>query len=372
MELQDESFEFMKRSSLESLEAWLQTTGISLTQVNGQRKYGGPPPDYTGKPPIFGCEVFISRFPRDVYEDKLLPLFQQVGVLYEFRLMMNFSGQNRGFAYAKYTTPEAADAAVLLLNNYPLTKEYQISVVKSTEKRHLNLIDLPCNMEEKQLLCFLKSISPGVEKLYLNVGSRDKLKMTAVVEYKSHYAASMAKKVLSEGFLKRFDFPVVVKWKRQNIQTEVSKDSSDLANNGTTSQPKLKKKLARLPPNVINCLENKLCPTLPSECPKSEYMQNERAQVPLRQILKPIGIDPVAYLRDLCFACNMKAPLYCTKLQFISPDGYQYFTYQVSIPGLLFPFTGTVAILPGSLATVEKEVQAAAASFILRELGIYK
>ncbi|XP_028668368.1 dead end protein 1 [Erpetoichthys calabaricus] len=366
---EDERFEFLNRSSLESLEFWLQTTGISLTQVNGQRKYGGPPPGYTGKPPIFGCEVFVSRFPRDVYEDKLLPLFQQVGILYEFRLMMNFSGQNRGFAYAKYTTPEAADAAVLLLNNYPLTKEYQISVVKSTEKRHLKLIDLPCNMEEKKLLNFLRSISPGVEKLYLNVAPQDNLKKTAVVEYVSHYAASMAKRVLSEGFLKRFDITIFVKWKRQNIQTEVSKDSSDLAKNETTSRPKLKKKL---PPHVINCLENKLCPSLPSECPGSASTKNEPDQVALHQNPKPIGIDPVACLRELCFACNMKAPLYCTKLQFISPDGYQYFMFQVSIPGLLFPFTGTVAVLPGSLATVQKEVQAAAATFILGELGRHK
>ena len=27
-----------------ALEAWVRETGIRLVQVNGQRKYGGPPP----------------------------------------------------------------------------------------------------------------------------------------------------------------------------------------------------------------------------------------------------------------------------------------------------------------------------------------
>lgn len=38
-----------------ALEAWVRETGIRLVQVNGQRKYGGPPP---------GMVVLALRLPR--------------------------------------------------------------------------------------------------------------------------------------------------------------------------------------------------------------------------------------------------------------------------------------------------------------------
>ncbi|KFQ61917.1 Dead end protein 1, partial [Pelecanus crispus] len=75
-----------------ALLAWAKETGINLVQINGQRRYGAPPPGWVGDPPPAGTEVFIGKL-----------LFQSVGKLYEFRLMMTFSGLNRGFAYAKYS-----------------------------------------------------------------------------------------------------------------------------------------------------------------------------------------------------------------------------------------------------------------------------
>uniref|UniRef100_A0A671LCL6 RRM domain-containing protein n=1 Tax=Sinocyclocheilus anshuiensis TaxID=1608454 RepID=A0A671LCL6_9TELE len=112
---------------------------ITLTQVNGQRKYGGPPPDGRAQRER-GCafrKVFISQIPRDIYEDRLIPLFQSIGTIYEFRLMMNFSGQNRGFAYAKYGDPVTASAAVMTLHHYRLPEGGCLTVRKSTEKRQL-------------------------------------------------------------------------------------------------------------------------------------------------------------------------------------------------------------------------------------------
>lgn len=45
---------------------------------NGQRKYGGPPPDWNGPPPERGCEIFIGKLPRDLFEDELIPLCEKV------------------------------------------------------------------------------------------------------------------------------------------------------------------------------------------------------------------------------------------------------------------------------------------------------
>lgn len=59
--------------------------------------------DWEGPPPPRGCEVFVGKIPRDMYEDELVPLFEKAGRLYEFRLMMEFSGENRGYAFVTYT-----------------------------------------------------------------------------------------------------------------------------------------------------------------------------------------------------------------------------------------------------------------------------
>ncbi|MBZ3872418.1 Epidermal growth factor receptor substrate 15-like 1 [Sciurus carolinensis] len=94
-----------------TLRAWGGATGIRRVQVNRQRKDGGATPRLGGKPDPAGSEVFIGRLPQDVYEHQLIPLFQRVG-LQEFRLMMTFSGLNRGFAYASYSSRHRAQAAI--------------------------------------------------------------------------------------------------------------------------------------------------------------------------------------------------------------------------------------------------------------------
>ena len=52
--------------------------GYNVTQRNGQRIYGGPPPNWKGPAPDKGSEVFVGKVPRDMYEWELVPLFETV------------------------------------------------------------------------------------------------------------------------------------------------------------------------------------------------------------------------------------------------------------------------------------------------------
>lgn len=134
-----------------------------------------------------------------MYEDQLIPLFQSVAPLYEFRLMMNFSGQNRGFAYAKYGDTASAAAAIRALNMYPLLSGVRLTVKRSTEKRQLILSDLPPTVDRSELLTVLRQITDGVEGVTMKTTGPKEKDVTALVHYSSHYAASMAKKVLVQG-----------------------------------------------------------------------------------------------------------------------------------------------------------------------------
>ena len=55
-----------------------------------------------------------------MYEDELVPVFERAGKIYEFRLTMEFSGENRGYAFVMYTTKEEAQLAIRILNNYEI------------------------------------------------------------------------------------------------------------------------------------------------------------------------------------------------------------------------------------------------------------
>ena len=89
---------FISRSK-SPLQQLMERTGCGIVQVNGQRHYG-PPSNWTGPPPSRGSEVFVGKIPRDCFEDELVPIFERVGYIYEMRLMMEYTGQNRGKLYS--------------------------------------------------------------------------------------------------------------------------------------------------------------------------------------------------------------------------------------------------------------------------------
>ena len=71
----------------------LARTGYSHEVSSTLRKYGGPPPNWTGPKPGPGTEVFLGRLPQDVYEDDLIPVFETVGKIYELRVIVDNEGK---------------------------------------------------------------------------------------------------------------------------------------------------------------------------------------------------------------------------------------------------------------------------------------
>lgn len=66
--------------------------------------------------------------------------------------MMNFSGQNRGFAYAKYGSPIIAANAIRLLHGHVIEPGGTLCVRHSTEKRQLCIGGLPGTTRRADLL----------------------------------------------------------------------------------------------------------------------------------------------------------------------------------------------------------------------------
>merc|ERR1712110_27154 len=193
----------------------LNRTGYKLDVTTGQRKYGGPPPNWEGDPPASGCEVFCGKIPRDMYESELIPLFEKCGKIWDLRLMMDpMTGLNRGYAFVTFTTREAAHEAVCQLNDYELRKRKRIGVTISFNNHRLFVGNIPKNRERDELLEEFSKHAPGLREVIIYSSPDDKKKNRGFcfLEYESHKAASLAKRRLETGRVKVWSCDIIVDW----------------------------------------------------------------------------------------------------------------------------------------------------------------
>nr|XP_032800251.1 probable RNA-binding protein 46 [Petromyzon marinus] len=172
-------------------------TGYNIVQESRQRKFG-PPPDWQGPPPARGCEVFLGRIPRDLYEDELVPVLETVGKLYQLRLMMEHGGETRGYAFATYATLAQATDAVKKLNKLEIRPGRRIGVCISVDNRRLFIGGLPKDKKRVEVMMAMSGATEGVVDVKMSVCRWDKTlnRGYAFIEYGSHHAAAMARKKL--------------------------------------------------------------------------------------------------------------------------------------------------------------------------------
>ncbi|KAH0999380.1 hypothetical protein HUJ05_012129 [Dendroctonus ponderosae] len=131
----------------------LDRTGYTLDVTTGQRKYGGPPPGWDGNTPGSGCEVFCGKIPKDLYEDELIPLFEQCGTIWDLRLMMDpMTGTNRGYAFVTFTTRDAAHVAVQKLDNYEIKPGKTLKINISVPNLRLFVGNIPKSKGKEEIL----------------------------------------------------------------------------------------------------------------------------------------------------------------------------------------------------------------------------
>ncbi|NWH86127.1 DND1 protein, partial [Aegithalos caudatus] len=298
-----------------ALLAWERKTGIRLVQINGQRFYGGPPPGWEGSPPPANAEVYIARLPQDIYEDTLIPLFGSVGKLYEFRLMMTFSGLNRGFAYARYASLQDAQRAIATFHRFPLRPGCAIVVCWSTQKRELVMDGLPASVSRRELQAGLQMVTEGICSVTLHASPCQGQAKLAVLKYRSHKDAALAKKALMEGNLRLGNEGMRVDW----------------------LDPQVKKKL-------------QLCEEEPSP---SWVQRNESLAVPRPVLLSLQNV--LEGLEVMRWKHHLRTPLFITRCVHVNPNGWQKFWYQVVIPGYHMPISGFTWVPPDRLGQSKQE-----------------
>ncbi|CAL1548618.1 unnamed protein product [Lymnaea stagnalis] len=205
-----------------ALLALIKQTGYSIVQENGQRKFGGPPPGWEGAPPSRGCEIFIGKIPRDLYEDELVPVFLKIGKIWEFRLMMDFSGTNRGFGFCTYCSKSDAKKAVKELNNFEIRKGRYLGVCSSVDNCRLFVGGIPKTKQKEEILSEMSKVTDGVVDVIVYPSAVDKAKNRgfAFVEYESHRSAAMARRKLIPGRVQLWGHTIAVDWAEPEPETD--------------------------------------------------------------------------------------------------------------------------------------------------------
>ncbi|CAG7834618.1 unnamed protein product [Allacma fusca] len=197
------------------IKAILERTGYSLDVTTGQRKYGGPPPNWDGLPPGNGCEVFCGKIPKDMYEDELIPLFEKCGTIWDLRLMMDpMTGLNRGYAFVTFNNREGAQEAVRQLNDYEIRKGKKIGVTISYNNHRLFVGNIPKNRDRDELFEEFSKHAPGLTEviIYSSPDDRKKNRGFCFLEYESHKSASLAKRRLGTSRVKVWGCDIIVDW----------------------------------------------------------------------------------------------------------------------------------------------------------------
>jgi len=196
-----------------NLLALIDYTGWPMVQNNGQRKFG-PPQNWKGPPPGRGCEVFVGRIPRDMFEHDLFPILERAGRLYQIRLMMDFSGTNRGYGFVQYASREEAERAVAMLDGYEVRPGRPLGVVKSVDNRRLFVGGLPKDKTREDVLQELSKLVSGITDviLYSSVVDKTKNRGFAFVEFESHRVAAIARRRLIPGNVVLWDHELAVDW----------------------------------------------------------------------------------------------------------------------------------------------------------------
>lgn len=164
-----------------------QDRGSTVVQINGQRIFGST--DFINRDwtPPSGTEIYVGHIPRHMFEPTLLPVFELAGPVFQLRLMMDFSGTNKGFCFVRYFYPEQVHKAVQVLDLYEIQKNWRIVVRQSVDNCRLLLGGIPTYKTAKEIYDEIRFFEGGVHRVWKTWLPIQKIsKGLVLVEYDNH------------------------------------------------------------------------------------------------------------------------------------------------------------------------------------------
>lgn len=198
MSLSSKSSEDVKSNlsycNAERVELFCKTVNYHYNIVNGQsimRSYNSNVQN------IKKCEIYVSNIPHNINEIFLYKLFNQIGPIYELRMMINYHNNHRGFAFVTFFNASCVKKAIKF-NYFKLDDNHVLYVRKSINNCTLYFGRIPHELKLWELQEHLSKIVDGIETIYFpsNINNENFNRGYAFVEFYTHRLAANAKKTL--------------------------------------------------------------------------------------------------------------------------------------------------------------------------------
>lgn len=185
----NERFEKLKKVMLEMQ--------LPFKQIGGQRIFG-PPKNYEGHRPEKGCEVYVTNLPREMWEDEILELFAQAGPLYMVKIMMDFSGTIRGFAYITYVDRTSAVRAITMFHDYTVPNgKKKLACYVSLDNSKLYFEGMPIHLSVEKAVSIFKELFEHYEvTVFPDPVNAGRNLGVGFIEFFSHRSATVYRKLL--------------------------------------------------------------------------------------------------------------------------------------------------------------------------------
>lgn len=172
---------------------------LNVVQTNGCRTWTNPLAGTTIPLPIKPIELFISQIPKAGFsEAEILPYFERFGQIYEFRLLIDYENQNRGFAYIIYFDDKAALSCLDCMGYFMIQPGVILDVERSEQKSSLVALGIPRDVDDS-------NIEIGIRKTFANIENvivqRRMNEVAAVLKFSNHDSAlqvNFQKEIYSE------------------------------------------------------------------------------------------------------------------------------------------------------------------------------
>lgn len=149
--------------------------------------------------------MFVGKVPRDCFEDELIPILEECGRIYDFRLMMDpLTNQNRGYGFCTYSAKEEAQDATKKLDTREVRPGRRLGVCLSVANNRLFVGSIPKMKNKDEIMEEFSKVTQGLTDVivYMSAENKSRNRGFAFLEYESHQAASLARRRLASGRVK--------------------------------------------------------------------------------------------------------------------------------------------------------------------------
>lgn len=161
-------------------------------------------------------QVFVGKIPRDCFEDELIPVLEECGKIYDFRLMIDpMSGLTKGFGFCTFSNKTEAQQAVKNLDNKEIRPGKKLGVCISVANNRLFVGSIPKTKSKQEIFDEFNKVISGLSDVivYMSSDQKGKNRGFAFLEFESHQAAALARRKLSSGRIKVWtNIVVTVDW----------------------------------------------------------------------------------------------------------------------------------------------------------------